>query len=264
MTSLLNIIRISSLFLFFSPIFLFSKKSFLYLFLKSGGPSFVKLGQILSVRPDLVGKKISNELAGFCDDLAPFSSKKVHKILHQEFGQNFKRIFANFDFISVASASIAQVHKAELCDGRVVAVKILRPQISQIMLRDISSLKLLSKFVAIFSKFLAKALWDVSFLLEGVAKYELDLLHEASNASKFREDLRDVKGFYVPEIFWQFSTSKVLVLEWLDGISFSDKIAINNSAFDKKIIAQNLVISYFNQVYVHGFFHDDMHPGSLF
>lgn len=264
MISLLNLLRIFFLFLFFAPILLFSKERFLYLFLKSSGPSFIKLGQILSVRSDLVGGKIANALAGFCDDLSPFSSKKVKQILHEEFGKSFEKNFVKFDLIPVASASIAQVHKAELKDGRIVAVKILRPRISQIMLRDISSLKLLSKFVRIFSEFLAKTLYDISSLLEGVAKYELDLLHEAANASRLREDLKDVKGFYVPEIFWQFSTSKILVLEWLDGISFSNKTAIQNSPFDKKTIAQNLVISYFNQVYVHGFFHADMHPGNLF
>jgi ubiquinone biosynthesis protein len=89
-------------------------------------------------------------------------------------------------------------------------------------------------------------------------------MHEASNASKLREDLKDVKGFYVPEIYWQFSSQKILVLEWLDGIAFSNSKAIQDSNFDKKQIAENLVISYFNQVYVHGFFHADMHPGNLF
>lgn len=264
MISFLNLFRIFFLFLFFAPVLLFSKERFLYLFLKSAGPSFIKLGQLLSVRPDLVGEKIATALASFCDDLEPFSSAKVKEILCEEYGKNFEKIFAEFNYNSVASASIAQVHRARLHQGREVAVKILRPNISRIMRRDISSLKLLTKFIAIFSKFLAKTLRDIFLLLEGVAKYELDLLHEASNASRLREDLKDVKGFYVPEIFWQYSTPKILVLEWLDGISFSNKKAIAETEFDKKIIAQNFVISYFNQVYVHGFFHADMHPGNLF
>lgn len=264
MISFLNLFRIFFLFLFFAPILLFSKERFIFLFLRSAGPSFIKLGQIISVRPDLVGEKISNALAGFCDDLEPFSDAKVKKILNEEFGKNFQKIFTNFNFTSTASASIAQVHKAELDDGKIVAVKILRPCIAKTMMRDISSLKLLTKFVAIFSKFSAKTLRNIFELLEGVAKYELDLLHEAANASRLREDLKDVKGFYVPQIYWQFSTPKILVLEWLDGISFSNKTAIQNTTFDKRQIAQNLVISYFNQVYVHGFFHADMHPGNLF
>lgn len=264
MIALLNLFRLFFLLLFFAPVFLFSKERFLYLFLNAAGPSFIKLGQLLSTRPDLVGEKISHALEKFYDDVAPFSYNEVKKILRQEFGKNYKNIFSDFDYGSTASASIAQVHKAQLIDGRNVAVKILRPNIRQTMQRDIVSLKLLTKLAAIFSKFLAKTLRNIVLLLENVAKYELDLLHEAANASRLREDLKDVKGFYVPEIFWQYSTPKILVLEWLDGISFADKKAIAQTPFDKKQIAQNLVISYFNQVYGHGFFHADMHPGNLF
>ena len=220
---------------------------------------------MLSVRPDLVGDKIAKALASFCDDLEPFKSKKVKQILNAEFGQSFEKVFIEFDFKPVASASIAQVHKARLRQGDdVVAVKILRPNIAQTMKRDISSLKLLTKFIALFSKFLAKTFQDIALLLEQVSKYELDLLHEAANASRLREDLKDAKGFYIPKVYWQFSSQKILVIEWLNGISFSNKAAIQNSPFDKRVIAQNLVISYFNQVYVHGFFHADMHPGNLF
>lgn len=203
-------------------------------------------------------------LATFQDNVAPFCSKKVRQILEQEFGQNFEKIFAEFNYNAVASASIAQVHKAKLHDGKNVAVKILRPNIAKIVARDIATLKILIKFIAIFSKFLAKTFRDIAELLKDVSRSELDLLQEAANSSKLREDLKDVKGFYVPQVFWEFSTSKILVIEWLDGIPFSNKTAIKNSLFDKKQIAQNLVISYFNQVYVYGFFHADMHPGNLF
>lgn len=164
----------------------------------------------------------------------------------------------------MASASIAQVHKATLHGGAVVAVKILRPKIRKIMARDISTLRLLIKFVAIFSKFLAKTLYDIADLLAEVSRSELDLLQEAANASRLKEDAKNVQGFYVPQVYWQFSTTRILVLEWLDGIPFSDKSAILAAPFDKKQIAQNLVISYFNQVYAHGFFHADMHHGNLF
>lgn len=264
MIAILNLLRLVALFLFCLPFFFFAKNRAIYFFLKLAGPSFIKLGQILSVRADLVGEKLAATLASFQDDLAPFCEKKLRKILAQEFGKNFEKIFLEFDFRAVASASIAQVHKAKLNDGKIVAVKILRPRIAQIMARDIKTLKLLIKFLAIFSKFLAKTFFDIADLLEQTSRSELDLLHEAANASKLREDSKDLKGFYVPQVFWQFSTSKILVIEWLDGVPFSNKSAIQNSPFDKKQIAQNLVISYFNQVYVHGFFHADMHPGNLF
>ncbi|NBV07036.1 MAG: 2-polyprenylphenol 6-hydroxylase [Proteobacteria bacterium] len=261
----LNLLRLAALFLLFLPIGIFNKNAAVFYFLKLAGPSFIKLGQILSVRPDLVGVKLSKTLATFQDHLKPCSPKKLQKILDQEFGKNFSEIFAEFNFDAVASASIAQVHKAQLKSSKeFVAVKIMRPRISQIMARDISTLKILIKFLAPFSSFLAKSFLDVADLLEQVSRSELDLLQEAANASKLKEDLKNVKGFYVPEIFWKFSTTKILVLEWLDGIPFSDIEKILASPFDKKQIAQNLVISYFNQVYVHGFFHADMHPGNLF
>ncbi len=261
---MLNLIRLLGLFLASSALYPFRKEVAVYYFLKFSGPPFIKLGQMLSVRPDLVGPKLATTLSAFQDRLKPCSDSNLKKTLNQEFGKNFSEIFSDFDFNAVASASIAQVHKAKLKDGKVVAVKILRPQIAQIIARDIATLKLSIKFLAIFSKFLAKSLTDIADLLSEVSKSELDLLHEAANASRLKEDLSEVKGFYVPEIFWKFSTSKILVLEWLEGIPFSNKEAIANSAFDKKQIAQNLVISYFTQVYVHGFFHADMHPGNLF
>ncbi len=217
---------------------------------------------MLSVRPDLVGQNLANTLSHFQDDLSPFSKKKVKKILITEFGENFSHNFVEFNFNSVASASIAQVHKAKLFSGEIIAVKILRPNIRKIMVRDIKTLKLLTKII--FSKFLRKTFLDIVQLLEEVSKSELDLLQEASNASQLKENLQDVKGFYVPKIYWKFSTSKILTLEWIDGIPFSNKALIQATNFDKKQIAQNLVISYFEQVYGHGFFHADMHPGNLF
>lgn len=265
MISFFNLFRLFFLFLFFLPLYFFSKERAVFYFLKFSGPSFIKLGQLLSTRSDLVGQGLASILVSFQDRLSPFSQKKLRKILAQEFGQNFEKIFAEFDFAASASASIAQVHKAKLfIDGKFVAVKILRPGIARIMARDIATLKLMIKFVRIFFKFFAKSLADIANLLEETSKSELDLLHEAANASRLKEDLQNLQGFYVPQIFWQFSSTKILVLEWLDGIPFSDQKAILNSSFDKKQIAQNLVISYFNQVYVHGFFHADMHPGNLF
>ncbi len=219
---------------------------------------------MLSVRPDLVGEEMAIILSAFQDRLPPFSQLIVKEILIHEFGFQAEKVFAEFDFIPVASASIAQVHKAKLKDGTDVAVKILRPQIVRIMNRDIHTLRLLIKIISRFSKYLAKSFLDIVHLLKQVSRDELDLLHEAANASRLKEDLQGLEGFYVPKIFWKDSTSKVLVLEWLDGIPFSNSKAIAESTFDKKQIAKNFVISYFEQVYTHGFFHADMHPGNLF
>jgi ubiquinone biosynthesis protein len=262
--SIFNLFRLLALILLLLPLCLINKNRAVFLFLKFAGPSFIKLGQILAARPDLIGEYLAAVLSKFQDNLSPFSQTRLKKILAQEFDQNFDKIFSQFNFTSVASASIAQVHKAILVDGTKVAVKILRPKIAQTMARDISTLKVLIKIFAIFSKNLAKSFSDIANLLSEVSKSELDLLQEAANASRLKEELKDVKGFYVPQIFWKFSTSKILVLEWLDGIAFSNKAEILATSFDKKQIAQNLVISYFNQVYANGFFHADMHQGNLF
>lgn len=261
---LLNLIRLIFLLIIFSPIFFIDPSRAIYLFFRCAGPSFIKLGQLLSVRSDLVGVKVAEVLAKFQDEIPPFGNKDVEEILYNEFGNNFRSIFIEFDYKPVASASIAQVHKAKLKDGKSVAVKILRPNIVKTMNRDIITLKLLVLIVKLFSPFLAKTFKDIADLLQQTARYELDLLHEASNASKLRDDLINFKGFYVPLIFWQYSSQKILVLEWINGVAFSNKEAITKSLLDKRQIAENLVLSYFNQVYVHGFFHADMHPGNLF
>jgi ubiquinone biosynthesis protein len=261
---ILNLLRLLALFLLCLSIYFFDKNKAVYYFLKFAGPSFIKLGQILSVRPDLVGEEIAIILSSFQDRLPPFSQSIVKEIITHEFGSQAENFFAEFNFIPVASASIAQVHKAKLKDGTDVAVKILRPQIARIINRDIRTLRLLIKIISCFSKYLAKSFLDVARLLKQVSRDELDLLHEAANASRLKEDLQGLEGFYVPKIFWKDSTSKILVLEWLNGIPFSNSKAIAESTFDKKQIARNFVISYFEQVYTHGFFHADMHPGNLF
>lgn len=261
--SFANLLRLILLILFFYPCYFFARKWVIFNFLKNAGPSFIKLGQILSTREDLVGREMAKTLNTFQDNLDPCSPKKVQKILRKEFGPNFNEIFEEFDFKAIASASIAQVHKGKI-NGQQVAVKILRPNIRKIMRRDIKTLKLLIALIWPFSRFFYKTLKDIANLLETTSKSELDLLREAQNATRLKEELKNVKGFYVPEIFWQNSTSNILVLEFLDGIPFSNEEKIKESNFDKKQIAKNLVISYFEQVYNNGFFHADMHPGNLF
>lgn len=261
--SFLNLVRLTVLFLAILPIYIFNKNRAIYLFLKIAGPSFIKLGQILAVRPDLVGDKLANNLAKFQDKLDPFSDKKLQKILQQEYN-NFDQIFSEFDNKAVASASIAQVHKAKLANNKLVAVKVLRPNITKIIRRDVKTLRFIAILIRIFSKFLHKTISDLANLLENVARSETNLLKEAANASRLRENLQDLEGFYVPEVFWQYSTTKILVLEWIDGLPFSNKEQITKTKFNKEQIAKNLVISYFTQVYEYGFFHADMHPGNLF
>lgn len=262
--AILNLFRLFFLFVIFFLAYPFLKERSVYLFLRSCGPSFIKLGQALATRPDLVGEKLAQILSHFQDRLNPFCEKKVRKILVKEFGQNFDKIFVEFDYQARASASIAQVHKAKLVGGQEVAVKILRPCIKKIVARDIKTLTLFTKIVRKFSPFTAKTLADINLLLVDAAKSELNLLKEGANAIRLKENMIAAKGFYVPEIYLNYSTPNILVSEWIDGTKFSDKNAIHATHFDKTEIAKNLVISYFMQVYSFGYFHADMHPGNLF
>ena len=182
--SLINLIRLIFILILVAPFSLFNKEKAIYFFFNFAGPSFIKLGQLLSVRADLVGKEVALILAKFQDSIPPFSQKKVSDILHKEFGDDFNKIFKEFNFVPVASASIAQVHKAKLNNDVNVAVKILRPNIQKTMMRDISTLRLLNKICYFFSKFLAKTFKDIGDLLDQTAKYELDLLHEGANGSR--------------------------------------------------------------------------------
>ena len=263
--SFVNLVRLKLLFLIFAILYPVLRKKSVYLFLNFSGPSFIKLGQSLSARPDLVGESLAKALSGFQDNVKPFKAKIVKRIIAKEFGENFDKIFSDFEYNATASASIAQVHKAILKDGEEkVAVKILRPNIKRIVRRDIKTLDLMIKIMSLFSKKLAHGFGDVSSLLKICYESELNLAREATNAVMLRKNMASTKGFYVPKVYLEHTNSKILVIEWIDGIAFCDRDAILNSKQDKKKIAKNLIISYFNQAYRDGFFHADMHQGNLF
>ena len=262
--SIINLFRIILILLISVILYPFVKDKSIYLFLRFCGPTFIKLGQLLSSRPDLVGDNLAAKLAVFQDKLPPFSYKQAKRIIESESKVKINKLFLEFCKTPVASASIAQVHKAKTYDGKLVAVKILRPRIRQLVFRDIATLKLLSFIVSIFSSYGKKKIDNIVSLLKMSATRELDLLQEASVASQLKENSQNFEGFYVPEVYWNMTFGKIMTMEWIDGIAFSNKKAIDESGFNKEQIAKNLVISYFNQVYTFGFFHADMHPGNLF
>ena len=224
----------------------------------------MKLGQTLAVRPDLVGKRLAEVLSSFQDQLKPFSTRRVRKALKEEFSTNFDNVFSEFDYKPIGSASIAQVHKAKLKTGDEVAVKILRPNIRRIVARDIATLDLMARISNVFSQHYSKIFSDIAAVLKHARKSELDLTQEASNAVRLKEELRDLQGFYVPQVYFHVSSKNILVTEWIDGYALSDKKLIASLDFNRKQAAYNLVTSYFTQVYVYGFFHADMHQGNLF
>jgi len=230
------------------------------------GPTFIKLGQALSTRSDLIGDELADDLAKLRDNLPPFPTYIAKKIIEDEFKQPITSLFSEFNDVPVAAASIAQVHKATTHDGKIVAVKILRPNIEQAFARD---LDLFFWIAEIIEKRLRdwrrlKPVQVVQTFKESVF-FELDLRFEAAAASEMADNLKQhEKGLNIPDVEWNLTSRRVLTMDWVDGIPFSDIEAIKNSGFDANIILGKAAKSLFSQVFKDGFFHADLHPGNLF
>jgi ubiquinone biosynthesis protein len=229
------------------------------------GPIFVKFGQILSTRRDLLPDDIAEELAHLQDRVPPFPGEQARAIIEKAYGQSIEELFAEFDETPLASASIAQVHTATLHDGREVIVKVLRPGIERIIRRDISLLYTLAG--------LAERYWADGRRLrprEVVAEYEhtiideLDLMREAANASQLRRNFMHSALLYVPEVEWSLSRRNVMVMERIHGIPISNIEALKHAGIDMKALSERGVEIFFTQVFRHNFFHADMHPGNIF
>tara|TARA_B110000259_G_scaffold146134_1_gene164697 strand:- start:4773 stop:6089 length:1317 start_codon:yes stop_codon:yes gene_type:complete len=261
--SLLNIIKLFLFFIIFLILFPFYEERSIYIFLKFSGPVFIKLGQFLSVRPDLVGIELAGLLSKFQDDLRPFSSKKAVNYIERIYKKDINSIFKNFKREPVASASIAQTHQAVLKNGMVVAVKVLRPNIAKIIKRDLLTIKIITFIVAIFSKNVRSIRRDILKPLENMLEKEANLLLEAAASSKIKDILSDFDSFLVPKIYWDLSNKDIMVMQWIDGVRFSNKKGMAATNFDKKKIAKTLILGFFHQSYDRGFFHADMHPGNL-
>jgi ubiquinone biosynthesis protein len=228
------------------------------------GPSFIKLGQFLSTRPDLVGQKICDKLTMLQDNLPPFPFSEVEKICLQEFGKPLKNIFVEIQQEPVAAASIAQVHKAKLISGTLVAVKVLRPDIAHKVRKDI-------KFFMFFARAIEKLsagskrlrLPDVVHKLEQTLSTEMDLRLEGAAADELRKNCSADKHVNVPKVFWAYSSEKILTIEWIDGTSINQKSYLQKANINRKNLVKKLAISFFNQAFRDGFFHADLHPGNV-
>ncbi len=229
------------------------------------GPIFVKFGQILSTRPDLLPEDIAEELASLQDRVPPFPGKDARRIVERELKRKLDELFSEFSEEPIASASIAQVHAAKLKDGTEVVVKVVRPGIEELIRRDVGLLYLLAG--------LAERYWRHGRRLrpkEVVAEYEktildeLDLLREGASASQLRRNFEGSDLLHVPEIFWPYTSRNVLVMERISGIPISDTQALVKHGVDLKALAERGVEIFFTQVMKHNFFHADMHPGNIF
>lgn len=237
----------------------------LRLALEELGPLFVKFGQILSTRRDLLPDDIADEFARLQDDVAPFPGAVARAIVERAYGQPLNTVFSSFDEAPLASASIAQVHAAELPDGRAVIVKVVRPGIRTVIRRDVGLLHTLAE--------LAERYWPEGRRLrprEVVAEYEktildeLDLMREAANASQLRRNFLESPLLYVPEVYWPQTRANVMVMERISGIPINDIDALRHAGVDLKALSERGVEIFFTQVFRHNFFHADMHPGNIF
>ena len=229
------------------------------------GPTFVKLGQALAIRSDIIGTNMAGHLASLQDDMPSFSIKKVHQTIEAALGKPTAECFTSFDEKPIAAASIAQVHFATLPDGTAVAVKILRPSITADFARDIAALRTLTSWAMACSKTTTRLKLDEIIAdFARTATLELDLRMEAANASKLKENMQNDEECIIPDIMWDYTTRHVLTTQRVSGIKISDIDTIKAKGLDVDRITQNASQVFFKQVYRDGMFHADMHPGNIF
>ena len=190
------------------------------------GTSFIKLGQFLSTRPDIIGEKLSINLEKLQDRVEPFDTQKAKSILKKNIGEDNFNLILNFSD-PVAAASIAQVHKAQINDNGIVkdvAIKILRPNIKKIFNEQIDAIMLFAYIIeSLVKKSQRLRLVEVVFLLKQITNHEMDLRFEAAAANEFAENTKNDVGFKVPNIYWNFTSEEVLTLDWIDGVSIREK-----------------------------------------
>lgn len=237
----------------------------LRLALEALGPVFIKFGQMLSTRRDLLRDDFAEELKKLQDQVPPFSGPKATAIIEKALENSVSGLFSEFSVEPMASASVAQVHKATLFDGREVVVKVIRPGIEKTIRKDVDLLFTLARLV--------HAVWQEGRRLrpvEVVAEYEqtifdeLDLRKEAANGSQLRRNFENSDILYIPEIYWDYTRSNVLVMERIHGIPVAEVDQLLDQNTDMKLLAERGVEIFFTQVFRDSFFHADMHPGNIF
>lgn len=228
------------------------------------GPTFIKLGQLLSSRPDLVTMSYAKEFKKLQDRVPTFPIEQVYQTIEEELGMPVAKIFQDFNPEPIGSASIAQVHNAILMNGTKVIVKVRRPGIEEQIMLDLNILQSLAKLI---EKYVPESkLFDPVGIVDEFAKSitkELDFRREARNALIFRENFKDYKKVYIPYVFKEFTTKKILVMEKVEGVRIDDINSIKEKGLDIEGILNIVIDMYFKQIFDHGFFHGDPHPGNI-
>jgi len=232
--------------------------------LQALGPSFIKFGQTLATRPDLIGESVAQDLSNLQDRLPPFPARAARAIIEAELGCPLGEVFPEFDDKPVAAASIAQVHFARTTDGRPVAVKVLRPGIQAAFERDLTLFYWVAN-VAERARPSLRRLKPVETIrtLADSVRIEMDLRLEAAAASELAENLADIDGFRVPAIDWQHTSRRVLTLERMEGTRIDDLEGLARAGHDPAMVLAHASNAFFRQVFFDGFFHADLHPGNL-
>ena len=229
------------------------------------GPTFVKLGQLLSTRVELMPRAYLEALARLQDKVGPFGFDEVEKIVSAELGVRMSKAFSDFEMVPIASASLGQVHLAHLRDGRAVAVKVQRPAIREAMVDDLEALEEIAIFMdehtAVGKRYEFRSMLDQfrKSLLR-----ELDYRQEAHNLSTFKEQLKNFERIIVPAPITDYCTSRVLTMEYVPGVKITEVSPVARMEFDGAALAEDLFRAYLEQILVHGFFHADPHPGNVF
>ncbi|RLC82816.1 MAG: hypothetical protein DRI61_01195 [Chloroflexi bacterium] len=228
------------------------------------GPTFIKLGQIMSTRPDLIPPAYIRELAKLQDTVPPSPWEAIQEVVEGELGASLEKIFAKFNPEPIAAASLAQVHEATLYSGDEVVVKIQRPNIEKIIEED---LDILAELAQLASRTSLGEIYDLEEIVDEFAftlRNELNYIREGRNADRFRENFAGEKFLYIPRIYWDYTTPRVLVLERISGIKIDDIEAIDAAGLDRHLIALNAARIIIKEVLEDGFFHADPHPGNFF
>ncbi|MEO9576050.1 MAG: 2-polyprenylphenol 6-hydroxylase [Tateyamaria sp.] len=228
------------------------------------GPAYIKFGQVLSTRPDVVGDELAVQLRVLQDKLPPFPVTQAKAEVERELGQPIDTIFSEFSE-PVAAASIAQVHQARLADGGdSVAVKVLRPGIEKAFTRDVDAFYLAARIVDLFAPG-ARRLRPMEVIehFDGVVQGELDLRLESSAAGEFAANTKDDAGFTLPKMRWEYSARRVMTLEWADGVNMGDNAALDAAGHDRVDLSERVLKLFLLHALRDGYFHADMHQGNL-
>ncbi len=228
------------------------------------GPTFIKIGQSLSTRADLIPLEYIQELSQLQDRVPPFSSDEAIAVIETELGKSIDKLFKEFESIPLASASLGQVHRAKLYTGQDIVVKVQRPGLEKIFNLDFEVLhrltRLLNRYLSRFKKYDIEAIYEEFFEL---LFQEIDYINEGKNADRFRENFKRYPQIKIPKIYWKYTTKRILTLEYLPGIKVDDRASLEANGINLDRIIQLGICSYLKQLLIDGFFQSDPHPGNM-